>query len=224
MEKPIIQSSHHGNHKQPQGLWETLVCKSPPAPMLLCSLHKMRNFQECKFFFLTFCHYVFSLHLSSHQGNIHIFSLPDLRIKKNRSVAGVSLRFFFLTRLSLPRGEKGTLAVKGLCEGVAECDHASLAAWSAALHYHPGHLNQLDGALPVLQCLGQVQHLVTNRFHDVWNADMQKPCAVNETWDNAKLCNLEISKIGRILRGVLGILPQKKKTTLWVHCRAFFYF
>lgn len=84
MEKPIIQSSHHGNHKQPQGLWETLVCKSPPAPMLLCSLHKMRNFQECKFFFLTFCHYVFSLHLSSHQGNIHIFSLSDLRIKKKQ--------------------------------------------------------------------------------------------------------------------------------------------
>lgn len=48
--------------------------------------------------------------------------------------------------------------MEGLCEGVAERDHASLAS-GAALHHHPGHVHQLDGALPALQRLGQVQHL-----------------------------------------------------------------
>lgn len=50
--------------------------------------------------------------------------------------------------------------MEGLCEGVAEGDHAPLPP-GAALHHHPGHLHQLDGALPVLQRLDQVQHLRT---------------------------------------------------------------
>lgn len=50
--------------------------------------------------------------------------------------------------------------MEGLCEGVAQSDHASLPS-GAPLHHHPGHLHQLDGALPVLQRLDQVQHLGT---------------------------------------------------------------
>lgn len=63
-----------------------------------------------------------------------------------------------LARVWLPSGEKRLLAVEGLCEGVAERDHTSLSS-RMALHHHPGHLDQLDGALPALQRLGQVQHL-----------------------------------------------------------------
>lgn len=61
--------------------------------------------------------------------------------------------------LSLPGGEKGSLAVEGLSEGVAQLHHPSLPTASTPLHHHPRHLHQLDGALPVLQRLGQVQDL-----------------------------------------------------------------
>lgn len=49
--------------------------------------------------------------------------------------------------------------MEGLSEGVAQLHHAPLAAPAASLHHHAGHLHQLDGALPVLQGLGQIQDL-----------------------------------------------------------------
>lgn len=96
--------------------------------------------------------------------DIHIF-FPRFPTSGEKNRCNRSLSSAPLLTHGLPRGEKGPLAVEGLCEGVAKCDHTSLAARAAALHYHAGHLHQLDGALPVLQRLGQVQHLVTNRVY-----------------------------------------------------------
>ena len=208
MEKPIIQSSHHGNHKQPQGLWETLVCKCPQLPcssLLFTKWGIVRSANSS--FSLSVIISFLVISLLTKDSHFLASRLQD----KNRAVADVALQFFSLSRLSLPRGEKWTLAVKGLCEGVAKCDHTSLAARSAALHHHPGHLNQLDGALPVLQRLGQVQHLEANGFPAAGDPDMEKPRAVNEKGNKGK-------------RWGGGGLPQKKKITLWVHCRSIFYF
>lgn len=67
-----------------------------------------------------------------------------------------------LVLLRLPGGKERPLAVEGLRESVAKSDDSTLAAGAATLHHHSRHLHQLDGALPIFQCLGQVQHLRTS--------------------------------------------------------------
>lgn len=142
----------------------------------LCSLHKLMNGPKPSFS-QNILHFIIyfpaKTHISSFQCDNLIssssssssqeFILPQYRTDVWTESCAVTL---FL----LPRGEKWPLAVEGLREGVAQSDYASLAAWTAALYNNSGHLHQLNGTLPVLQCLCQVQHLWTNRIH-VWNIE-----------------------------------------------------
>lgn len=107
----------------------------------------MRNGLKPNFFFLTSYHPCLPLHFSWKEGNmsglwcdIHIF-FPRFPTSGEKNRCNRSLSSAPLLTHGLPRGEKGPLAVEGLCEGVAKCDHTSLAARAAALHYHAGHLH-----------------------------------------------------------------------------------
>lgn len=60
--------------------------------------------------------------------------------------------------------------MEGLCEGIAQSDHPSLATWAAALHHNTGHLHQLDGTLSILKRLSQIQHLRGHRVK-AWTAE-----------------------------------------------------
>lgn len=114
-----------------------------------------------------------------------------------------------LTVLCLPRGEKGAFAMESLCEGVAQCDHASLPAWAAALHHHPRHLHQLDRTLPILECLGQVQHLGGKKTHVLNIQGIQKLCRAKEYLWFLSLCvKLQLQK-------VVSRIGLNKPLTMW---------